>query len=88
MRKLVRSVLQVTCGGSEAKRRGHHVPYVTERATFALVPEDVALAEVAPGVDVRRDVLERMGFLPMLNELRSYPESSCAFRLRRTATCP
>ncbi|HEX8013158.1 MAG TPA: hypothetical protein VF814_19895 [Casimicrobiaceae bacterium] len=54
--------------------------YVTERATFALVREGVALAEVAPGVDVRRDVLERIDFTPMIGELRTYPKSILRFR--------
>jgi propionate CoA-transferase len=33
---------------------------------FRLTPSGVALTEVAPGIDLRRDVLERMGFTPLM----------------------
>lgn len=37
------------------------------------MPEGVQLIEVAPGVDVQRDVLDRMDFAPIVGELRNYP---------------
>jgi propionate CoA-transferase len=40
--------------------------YVTERAVFRLTDKGLALTEVAPGVDIRRDVLERMQFAPLV----------------------
>ena len=66
VRKLVDAVQQITFSGSEALRAGHQAVYVTERAVFRLTPVGMVLAEVAPGVDVRRDVLERMDFAPLL----------------------
>ncbi len=66
IRKFVRSVQQITFSGVEALRSGQETLYVTERAVFRLTPQGMVLTEVAPGVDIRRDVLERMGFEPLV----------------------
>ena len=61
-RKWVPEVQQLTFNGRYARARGQEVIYVTERAVFRLEPDGLALTEVAPGIDPRRDVLERIGF--------------------------
>ncbi len=68
IRKFVRQVAQITFSGSEALRTGQEVLYVTERAVFRLGRRGLALEEVAPGVDLRRDVLDRMDFAPLVLE--------------------
>ena len=40
---------------------------VTERAVFELRQDGVHLTEVVPGIDLQRDVLDRMGFQPIIN---------------------
>lgn len=66
--KFVPAVAQVTFSAEEALRRRQPVRYVTERAVFALTAEGLTLTEVAPGVDVRRDILDRLPFAPRLAE--------------------
>ncbi len=64
LHKFVPSVRQVSFNGRLARQRGQQVHYVTERAVFALADDGLVLTEVAPGIDVERDVLGQMGFRP------------------------
>jgi acyl CoA:acetate/3-ketoacid CoA transferase len=66
VRKLVKKVEQITYSGSQALKRGHQAVFVTERAVFRLTEQGIVLAEVAPGVDIRRDILDRMDFAPLI----------------------
>jgi len=64
--KVVAEVDQITFSGPQAVKRGQEVLFVTERAVFRLTADGIVLEEVAPGVDVQRDVIERMGFTPLV----------------------
>jgi propionate CoA-transferase len=69
-KKLVESVEQITFNGSLAAERGQTVLYVTERCVFQRVPEGLELTEIAPGIDIDRDVLAHMDFTPILRNVR------------------
>jgi propionate CoA-transferase len=70
VRKLVNRVAGITFSGKEAVRRGQEVIYVTERAVFRLTPEGIELTDIAPGVDLERDILSRMDFAPIVRTPR------------------
>jgi propionate CoA-transferase len=64
--KFVPAVEQITYSGTYGRERAQRVLYVTERAVFRLAAGGLELIEVAPGIDVERDVLQRMGFRPAI----------------------
>lgn len=66
--KFVDAVEQITFSGAQSLRQGQTALYITERAVFKLTAEGLVLVEVAPGIDVRRDVLDRMAFEPVVRQ--------------------
>ena len=60
----MKQIQHVCFHGPSALARGQHVLYVTERAVFELTTAGLQLIEVAPGIDVQRDVLDQMEFAP------------------------
>lgn len=64
--KFVASLGQVSFHGPSALARGQQILYVTERAVFELTPAGLRLIEVAPGIDLQREVLDQMGFTPAI----------------------
>ena len=66
--KFVEEVEHRTFSGRLAGERGQPVLYVTERCVFRLCPEGLVLTEIAPGLDLERDILSRMAFRPIIRE--------------------
>ena len=65
-RKFVREVEHRTFSGEVAARKGQRVLFVTERCVFRLSPKGLELIEIAPGVDLDREVLGQMDFTPVI----------------------
>ena len=64
-KKFVKRAQQITYPVMRGVReRGQTALIVTERAVFAVAPEGLVLMEIAPGIDLQRDVLDQMEFAP------------------------
>ena len=66
--KFVEKVEQITFNGKRALAAGHEVLFVTERAVFKLEEEGLVLIEIAPGVDMEKDVIAQMDFKPVVSK--------------------
>jgi propionate CoA-transferase len=64
--KFVEAVEQICYNGAFAREQGREAIFVTERAVFRVGPDGLELFEVAPGIDVERDVVARMAFRPSI----------------------
>jgi propionate CoA-transferase len=65
--KFLRDVEQRTFSGEYAAQAGQPVLYVTDRCVFQLTPDGLELIEVAPWLDLERDVLAHIGFEPIIH---------------------
>ncbi|KRE53470.1 CoA-transferase [Arthrobacter sp. Soil736] len=66
--KLVNDVSAVTFSGPRALARGQKVKYITERAVLELTAEGLVVTEIAPGVDLQKDILDRSEFPLLVSE--------------------
>lgn len=76
--KFLDTVGQVTFSGEYAHKHNQEVLYITERAVFKLTKQGLMLTEIAPGIDLEKDVLAHMDFKPTISpELKTM--ASCIF---------
>jgi len=73
-KKFINDVEQITFSGKYAVSIGQPVLYVTERAVFQLTEEGLELIEIAPGVDLQKDILQLMEFKPIVRNVKSMPQ--------------
>jgi propionate CoA-transferase len=66
-KKFLQQVEQITFSGKYAQKVKQPVMYITERAVFELTTEGMMLTELAPGIDLEKDVLAFMDFKPIIS---------------------
>jgi len=71
VRKFVAAVQLIAFSAARSREVGQDVLYVTERAVFRLVEDGLELTEIAPGIDIERDILVQMAFRPIIRNVRT-----------------
>ena len=66
-RKFLKKVGHVTFSGEYAQEVNQPVLYITERAVFELRKDGLHLIEIAPGIDLEKDILAHMDFTPKMD---------------------
>jgi len=66
--KFIDQVDHVTFSGPYAVSKGQKVLYITERCVFSLSQKGMELLEIAPGIDLEKDILDHMSFRPVIGE--------------------
>jgi propionate CoA-transferase len=67
LKKFLNNVEQITFSGEYAQEVKQEVLYITERAVFELTDAGLVLTEIAPGIDLQKDVLDHMEFEPIVS---------------------
>ena len=67
-KKFVNQVEHTTFSGAYALQNKQPVLYVTERCVFKLTEKGMELIEIAPGVNLQKDILALMEFEPIIAE--------------------
>ena len=75
IRKMVKTVQQISYNGKIAAEMKQNMIYVTERAVFRLTSEGPMLVEVAKGIDLQKDILNQMDFVPLIAEDLKYTDT-------------
>ena len=66
-KKFVQKVQQITFSAKNAIKNKQDILYVTERAVFKLTEKGPELIEIAPGIDLEKDILNQMEFKPQIS---------------------
>ncbi len=68
VKKFLRSIEQITFSADTARKNHQDILFVTERCVFRLTDKGLKLTEIAPGIDIEKDILPVMDFVPEISE--------------------
>ncbi|MEH6577268.1 MAG: acyl CoA:acetate/3-ketoacid CoA transferase [Amphritea sp.] len=68
VKKFLKQVQQITFNGRYAMSQQQRVTFITERAVFVLTEQGLKLTEIAPGINLQKDILDQMDFKPIIDD--------------------
>jgi len=70
VKKFLHCIDQITFSGKYAREHGQQILYITERAVFKMEEDGIHLIEIAPGIDMQKDIFDQMEFKPIANNVK------------------
>ncbi|MDD7363468.1 MAG: CoA-transferase [Peptoniphilus sp.] len=67
-KKFITSLEQMTYNAAYGLSRGQNITFITDRCVMKPSEAGMVITEVAPGVDIHRDILEQMEFEPIVSD--------------------
>jgi len=75
IKKFINNLEHITFSSIYARKVKQKVLYVTERCVFRLSEKGLMLTEIAPGIDLQKDIIDKMEFKPLIDENLKIMES-------------
>src|SRR5215207_397331 len=72
--KFVENVYRIAFSAHQAVKNEQEILYITERGVFRLCKTEITLEEVAPGIDVDKDIISKMCFIPKVKSIKKMDE--------------
>jgi propionate CoA-transferase len=73
VQKFIPQLEQVSFSAKHCLNSKREALYITERAVFKLVDNGLKLIELAPGIDLQKDILDQMAFKPIIEDFKPMP---------------
>lgn len=68
VKKFINTLEHITLNGEVEAQKNKKISLITERCVFEVRPEGLTLTEIAPGIDLEKDILGQMEFRPVISE--------------------
>lgn len=75
--KFIKSVNQKSFDADRSRNLAQDITYITERAVFKLTTKGIEITEIAPGIDLKRDILDQMNFSPQVSPNLAIMDARC-----------
>ena len=67
-KKFIPSIGQTTFNAAYGLKNGQDITFITDRCVMKPTEKGLMITEIAPGIDLQRDILDQMGFTPLVSE--------------------
>ena len=67
-KKFIKSIEQTTFNAAYGLEKGQDITFITDRCVMKPTEKGLMITEIAPGIDIQKDILDQMDFAPLISE--------------------